>query len=131
MDLPAVSRCVPGVEDFTAVDVDTYTGTLKASVGPITVRLQGRISVTERNRAAMRSRVEIQAAEKRISSSVSAKATMVLVPRSASETELHVHTEASILGKLGEFGQAILRRKADQIVGEFAKSVARELATGR
>jgi carbon monoxide dehydrogenase subunit G len=131
MDIPAVSRCVPGVEEFTALDPDTYTGTLKAKVGPITVRLQGRITVAERDRDALRSRIDIQAAEKRLISSVSAKTTMVLVPRSASETELHVHTEASILGKLGEFGQAIMRRKADQIVGEFAKSVARELTTGR
>jgi carbon monoxide dehydrogenase subunit G len=127
MDIPAVSRCVPGVEEFTAVDPDTYTGALKAKVGPITVRLQGRITVAERDHDALRSRLDIQASEKRISSNVSAKATMTLVARSASETELHVHTEASILGKLGEFGQAIMRRKADQIVGEFAQNVAREL----
>lgn len=128
MDIPAVSRCVPGVEEFEAIDPDTYTGALKVKVGPIGVRLNGRITVTERDREALRSALEIRAAEKRINSTVSARTTMQLVPRSDTETELRIHTEASILGKLGEFGQAVMRRKADQIVAEFARNVARELA---
>ena len=127
MDIPAVSRCVPGVEEFEAVDADNYAGALKVKVGPIAVRLQGKIEVTERDREALRSTLQIRAAEKRISSTVSAQTTMQLVARSETETELRIHTEASVLGKLGEFGQAVMRRKADQIVGEFAKNVAREL----
>lgn len=129
MDIPAVSRCVPGVEEFEAVDADHYAGTLKVKVGPIGVRLNGRITVVERDRDALRSTLQIQAAERRINSTVSARTTMQLVSRSDTETELRIHTEASILGKLGEFGQAVMRRKADQIVGEFARNVARELGT--
>lgn len=129
MDIPAVSRCVPGVEEFEAEDPDHYTGALRVKVGPIAIRLQGRIHVVERDQEATRSTLEIRAAEKRINSTVSAHTTMQLVARSESETELTVHTEASILGKLGEFGQAVMRRKADQIVGEFARNVARELSS--
>jgi len=50
------------------------------------------------------------------------------VPVSAEATELRIHTEASILGKLGEFGQSVMRRKADQIVAEFAKNAALEIS---
>jgi uncharacterized protein len=128
-DIPAVSRCVPGVEEFDRIDDDTYAGALKVKVGPIGVRLQGKIIVLERDRENLRSRMEIQAAEKRINSTVTAKATMSLVAISDQETELHIHTEASILGKLGEFGQAVMRRKADQMVGEFAKNASREITS--
>jgi uncharacterized protein len=129
MDIPAVSRCVPGVESFEAIDPDTYEGALKLKVGPIGVRLQGRVIVAERDRENLRSQMNVSAAEKRIASTVSAKATMTLVPQGENETQLSIHTEASILGKLGEFGQAVMRRKADQVMGEFAKNMQRELQT--
>lgn len=129
MDIPAVSRCVPGVESFAAIDEDTYEGALKIKVGPIGVRLQGRVVVAERDRENLRSRMDVSAAEKRIASTVNAKATMTLVPKGPAETEVRIHTEASILGKLGEFGQAVMRRKADQVMAEFARNMQRELAT--
>lgn len=124
MDIPAVSECVPGVESFEKIDDDTYLGALKVKVGPIGVKLNGKVLVVERDRENFRSRMDVQAAEKRLNSAVSAHATLTLVPLSASETEIRIHTESSILGKLGEFGQAVMRRKADQIVGEFARNMA-------
>jgi carbon monoxide dehydrogenase subunit G len=127
MDIPAVSRCVPGVEEFDRVDDDTFQGALKVKVGPVTVRLQGRIVVAERDRERLSSRLEIQATERRINSSVSATTTLSLVPTTDGRTELDIHTDASILGKLGEFGQSVMRRKADQIVAEFAKNAALEV----
>jgi carbon monoxide dehydrogenase subunit G len=128
MDIPAVSRCVPGVDAFEKIDDDTYEGALKVKVGPIGVRLQGRVVVVERDRESLTSRMNVSAAEKRIASTVNAKATMSLVPKGDNETELNIHTEASILGKLGEFGQAVMRRKADQVMAEFARNMQRELA---
>jgi carbon monoxide dehydrogenase subunit G len=128
MDIPAVSTCVPGVESFEQIDADTYQGALKVKVGPIGVRLQGKVTVAERDRENLRSRLDVTAAEKRISSTVNAKATMSLVPKGDSETELQIHTDASILGKLGEFGQAVMRRKADQVMAEFAANMSRALA---
>jgi carbon monoxide dehydrogenase subunit G len=128
MDIPAVSRCVPGVDAFEKIDDDTYEGALTVKVGPIGVRLQGRVVVVERDRESLTSRMNVSAAEKRIASTVNAKATMSLVPKGDNETELNIHTEASILGKLGEFGQAVMRRKADQVMAEFARNMQRELA---
>jgi uncharacterized protein len=126
MDIPAVSRCVPGVEAFERLDDDTFEGALKVKVGPVTVRLQGRIVVASRDHEGFTSRLDIQA----INSAVSATTTLTLVPVSADATDLVVHTEASILGKLGEFGQSVMRRKADQIVAEFARNAAAEVSRG-
>lgn len=129
MDIPAVSRCVPGVESIERLDDDTFAGMLKVRVGPIGVTLNGKVIVVERDRDHLRSRMDVQAAEKRLNSAVSAHATVTLIARSDSETEVHIHTESSILGKLGEFGQAVMRKKADQIIGEFARNMARELTS--
>lgn len=130
-DIPAISRCVPGVESFEKIDDDTFLGALKVKVGPIGIKLNGKVIVVERDRENLRSRMDVQAAEKRLNSAVTAHATLTLVPLSEAETELQIHTESSILGKLGEFGQAVMRRKADQIVAEFAANMAAAIGDGR
>ena len=38
-----------------------------------------------------------------------------------------IHTDAAILGKLGQFGQAVMKKKADQVVSEFAQNMSRRL----
>jgi carbon monoxide dehydrogenase subunit G len=128
MDVPAVSRCVPGVEEFEAVGQDTYQGAVKVKVGPIAVRLQGRVILSERDPETHTARLDVMAAERRIASTVNAKTTLSLVPRDDGTTELRIHTDAAVLGKLGEFGQAVLKRKADQLVEEFARNMARAIA---
>jgi len=90
MDIPAVSRCVPGVESFEAIDPDTYQGALKVKVGPSGVTLQGKVKVAERDRENLRSRLEVSAAEKRIASTVNAKATMTLCPSPSRRTPLRM-----------------------------------------
>jgi carbon monoxide dehydrogenase subunit G len=72
----------------------------------------------------------VTAAEKRISSTVNAKATMTLVPKGDNETEIQIHTDAAILGKPGEFGQAVMRRKADQVMAEFAGNMSKAVTAG-
>jgi hypothetical protein len=39
-----------------------------------------------------------------------------------------VHTDAAVLGKLGEFGQAVMRKKADQVMKQFGDNMAAKLA---
>jgi carbon monoxide dehydrogenase subunit G len=127
VDVPAVSRCVPGVGSVERIDDDTYTGTMKVKVGPISLSLEGKITVAERDRDNWQARMELRAADKRISGSVSAKMTLRLEPKGERETDVAIHTDAAIMGKLGEFGQPVMRKKADQIVDEFARCLAREV----
>ncbi len=129
MNVPAVSKCVPGVESVSQTDPDTYLGALKVRVGPISARLEGTIKMAERDRDNWVARMDADAADRRISGAVKAKMSMKLNPVSANQTELDIHTDASIMGKLGEFGQAVIRKKADQIIAEFARNISREVGT--
>lgn len=124
MDVPAVSTCVPGVESVSQIDPNTFGGALKVKVGPIGVRLEGQIVMAERDRDTWRARMDVQAADKRVGGAVSARMALQLVPHSPTDTELNIHTDANIMGKLGEFGQAVMRKKADQIMAEFARNMA-------
>lgn len=127
MDVPAVGRCVPGVESVEQRGEDEYAGTLRVRIGPINVLLEGKVTVAERNAEERRARMRVDAVDRRIRGAVNATSTMQLEPLDDGTTELRVHTDAAVLGKLGEFGQAIMRRKADQIMQEFAKNLSRQI----
>jgi carbon monoxide dehydrogenase subunit G len=42
-------------------------------------------------------------------------------------TSMSVHAEISVLGRLGDFGQPVMERKATQILTEFAGNVSNAL----
>ncbi len=129
MDVPAVSSCVPGVESVSKIDDSTYAGALKIKVGPIGIRLEGKISVVEQNKETLQARMEVQAADRRVSGAVSGKMQMNLFAREDQQTDLAIHTDVAILGKLGEFGQAVMRKKADQIIAEFARNLSKTVGS--
>ncbi|MBI3303754.1 MAG: FAD binding domain-containing protein, partial [Deltaproteobacteria bacterium] len=45
MDVPKVAKSLPGVETVSQLDDTTYQGTLKVRVGPISLNLQGKITL--------------------------------------------------------------------------------------
>ena len=128
MDLSVVAQCVPGVESVERIDPDLYMGTLRTRVGPVSVRFEGKVSVVERNREVWRARLQMQGIDRR-SGSVSANTTMTLVPRENATTAMRVHIDATVFGKLGEFGQPIIRRRANQILRQFSANLANQLGS--
>jgi carbon monoxide dehydrogenase subunit G len=128
MDVPQVSTCVPGVEEVTALSDDDYAGILAIKLGPVGVRFEGRVTVVERNRDEWQARMDIEATDRRIRGAVNARALMQLEPIDEGTTKLKIHTDASIFGKLGQFGQGLLQKKADQTVAEFAANMSARLS---
>jgi carbon monoxide dehydrogenase subunit G len=131
MDVPAVSQCLPGVESVNQVDRDTYAGALHVRVGPIAVRLEGRVVVAELDAAGRTARMELKAADKRVNGAVNARLRMQLHPRDDGQTDLAIQTDAAVMGKLGEFGQAVIRKKADQMIAEFARNLSAQVSQPR
>jgi len=129
MDIPAVSRCVPGLDSVASVGDDVYSGVMRVRVGPIAVNLDGRVILAEKDAAAKQARMDLEAADKRVNGAVNAKMRMHLAPTAdGQQTEVEIQTDANVMGKLGEFGQAVFRRKADQIIQEFARNLSAAVA---
>ena len=128
MDIPRVATCLPGVQDVEQVDGETYQGTLKVRVGPISLSLQGKIVLEEKDQDAWRAALRAEAEDRRVAGAMRGKSTMELKELSAAETELTVETDVNILGKIGEFGQPIIRKKADQMLNTFIDNIKKELA---
>lgn len=128
MDVPRVAKCVPGVESVEALGNDAYRGTLKVSVGPIKLSLAGDISITEADADAGKAAMRADAADKRVGGAVKATMDMQVTEASASTADLTIITDAQVMGRIGEFGQPIIRKKADQIMQEFAKNLSKEVS---
>ena len=69
-----------------------------------------------------------EAADRMAAGAVRGKTSMQLRELSAQETEMEMETDVSILGKIGEFGQPIIRKKADQMLSQFVENIKKQLA---
>ena len=129
MDVPKAAACVPGAQDVRQLDSDTdYSGIMKVRVGPISLTLSGNIKVDERDEAAGRASMSAQASDRRIGGAVNAKVTMTISEPNPGQTHLTVVTDANVLGKLGEFGQPVIRKKSEQIMQQFVLNVQKQLS---
>jgi carbon monoxide dehydrogenase subunit G len=128
MDVPTVSRCVPGVADVDALGGDVYQGRLEVKVGPIRLALQGTISIEEQDRDAWRARMRAEANDRRLGGGIRARMQVALLPDDAG-TRMRIDTELAVLGKIGEFGQPIMKSKADAILAEFGRNIGSALGS--
>ncbi len=128
MDVPSVARCVPGLEGLEDLGGDKYRATMKVRVGPIALALKSDLSIVEKDEATGRAVLAVDAADKRIGGAVKAQMTMELAGTSPTSTTLKIVTDAQVLGRIGDFGQPIIRKKADQTVGEIVENMKKALS---
>lgn len=130
MDMRNIAGCLPGVEDVRQVDEETYDGTVRIRIGPIALALQGTLYVEAKDREQWHGAMRAEAKERKLGGGVRARLGMDLLEKGAAETEMRVTLEANVLGKIGEFGQPVMRKKADAMLQEFARHVSERLAGG-
>ncbi len=126
MDIPEIAKCVPGVDGVTPTGPDRYHGAVKVAVGPIRLTLEGDVVVTKRDEPAGEAAMRLEASDKGIGGTVRADLHMTLTDNGAG-SELRMVTEATLAGRIGDLGQPIVKRKADQVVSEFARCLERTL----
>lgn len=127
MNVVDSARCVPGVVEVSPEGDDSYRGTLKARVGPMSMTLTGTVTVKEREPDSGRARFLVEASDRRVGGGVKTEMLMQLSPTPDGETELSLETDTTFMGRLGELGQPVIRRKAQATIEEFARNLSKEL----
>src|SRR3546814_18031326 len=126
-DPRAISAGLPGLKSFEEVGDETFEGSVQVKLGPIGLLLGGRLFVEGRNAVERSTLMRADGKDRRIPGSVIARIDVRLVERTPEETQMLVVTEATILGKLGEFGQPIIKRTADKVIAQFVQNIVRVL----
>lgn len=124
MDLPAAARCVPGLEELVP-DGAAHRGRLRVEVGPIRLAFEGEVRVVSRDDAAGVAALRVEGTDRRLGGGV--RADVTITASGSAPTELRVASEVAILGRLGELGQPLMQRKADETLRAFAQCLRREL----
>jgi carbon monoxide dehydrogenase subunit G len=124
LDIPQMATCIPGVENVTMSDEDTYNGRMRVKLGPIQLTLQGTMSIEGRDQQQWQVVARSEATDRRVGGGVHVSTHLLLLENSPEGTELVVQTQARLFGKLAEFGQPVIRKQADTLLAEFARNLA-------
>ncbi|WP_214367786.1 SRPBCC domain-containing protein [Pseudonocardia sp. H11422] len=131
LDIPFVGGCLPGAQDIREDAPDSYRGVFSIRVGPVSVSLQGTVRVLETDVEGRVAVLRLEGSDRRIGGDVAGDMRIEVAEQSATECRLDVHTDVTISGKLGQFGRAVIVKKADQITEAFVQEFSRQLTAVR
>ncbi|MFQ5825898.1 MAG: SRPBCC domain-containing protein [Dehalococcoidia bacterium] len=128
-DVEAMASCVPGMERAEQIDDKTYAGAVTARVGPIsaTFEVKGVIADVE---PLQRIVLNIDGRDKRTASTLKGKMVLDLASLSQGGTQLSYKADVSIRGRLGQFGDGIIRETASLLIDDFAARMRSRLEAG-
>jgi carbon monoxide dehydrogenase subunit G len=127
MDVERAAACVPGVSGLSAVAPDRYRGNLPLQLGPVRITLEGELSVSARDDAGHRATLRADAKDARLGGTVRATIDIALAEAEGG-CELRVESDVNIAGRIGEFGQPVIQRKADQLLAQMTACLGRMAA---
>ena len=126
-DIPTMATCVPGVEEVRPSGDDSFQGAMALRVGPLALKMGGTLGVVERDETAHRLVVQVSAEDRRLASAAEARVTVALTAPDTTSTEVAIEADTTVRGKLGQFGQAMIKHAADDVLKRFSACVRQRL----
>jgi uncharacterized protein len=127
-DLERIAPCMPGAQ-LTGREGDAYLGTVKVKVGPVISEFAGTASFVEKDEATYHAIIDAKGRDSRGSGNASATITAQLRSDGAARTTVAVETDLKISGKLAQFGSGMIAEVSSKLLGQFADSLEKLLAT--
>ena len=128
MDIPKAASCIPGLKDIAPDGEARYQATLQARVGPMGMNLSGVITVLSQDAESGEAHFLVEANDRRVGGGVKTNMSMKVTAKSPTETELEIVADTTFMGRLGELGQPLIRRKARNTLEDFSKNLSNLLA---
>jgi len=118
--------CIPGAEKMEAVDDRTWEGIVKQKVGPITIKLSFKQTLTELDPPRHVKAMGLGSAAG--GAGTFTQETIVDIKEIAGgEVEIAYSSNVSLVGRLATFGERIMRAKVDKIGGQFIQNLQDKL----
>ena len=124
MDVPRAAGLMPGVEGVAGQDDGSYVATMKVRLGPVSLNLQGKVTLEVQDRSNYHAVMRLEGADRRVGGSATATIDVVLTSPEDGETQMDVVTDANLMGRLGQFGLPLIKKKASATVTEFVRNLA-------
>lgn len=125
VNIPQMSQCIPGIGDVREASPDTYSGTIRVNVGPISSSFQGEVKIIEIT-PPERLVARISGNDKNSASNLGATFSFDLSPIDMG-TKVSYRVEYTLRGRLATFGSAVLHGTVKKMTAEFAACLQKAL----
>src|SRR5689334_10747179 len=124
-----IAPCFPGAT-LTEYEGDTFSGTVKVKLGPISLTYKGKGVYKERDDSAHRVVIDASGRDSRGNGTAEATVTGTMTADGPEKTSVTMVTDMKITGRPAQFGRGVISDVADKIIGQFATCVASKLQGG-
>lgn len=121
-DVERVAPLLPGASIEGQEDDDTYNGTVKVKVGPITASYQGTLRFRELDHEDRRAVMEASGRETRGQGNAEALIT-ASVSGSNFHSVLNLDTDLEVRGKVAQFGRGAINNVSQKLLEQFARNL--------
>jgi carbon monoxide dehydrogenase subunit G len=128
LDIERIAPCLPGAK-LEEIDGDEFRGYVKVKVGPITAQYKGTAKLAEVDEAQRRILIDASGRDTRGQGNASAKI-LVTMTGDAAGTDVAVHTDLSITGKVAQFGRGVLGDVSAKLLGQFVERLEADVLGG-
>ena len=130
MDVHKVAGCLTGVERLDIVADDHYEGTMAVKMGPVRLRFDGEVKVTTRDEDNRVGVLEANAKDSRAGGGFKARLEMQLHDADGQDTALHLILNTTFLGRIGELGRPLIKKKINTMMDDFVVALNDQFAEG-
>jgi carbon monoxide dehydrogenase subunit G len=127
-DVERIAPCLPGAQ-LEEIDGDTYKGSVKVKVGPITAQYKGKAVFVEQNEAEGKVVIKGEGRDSRGAGNANALITATLHELTPEKTRVDVHTDLAITGKVAQFGRGVMADVSGKLMGQFSDNLQELLAS--
>ena len=120
-DFPRAAALMPNAGEVKQREDGSYDGTMRIRIGPIGLNLSGTIHVQQDDKLGLWN-MQASAMDRAVGG-VQATIRVELVEVDASCSELNVSADVQLMGRLGQLGQPLIKRKANSTIQEFAENL--------
>lgn len=125
-DPELIAPCFPGAT-LSDYEDDSFTGTVKVKLGPISLTYKGKGTYIERDDANHKVVIDASGRDARGNGTAKATVTGTMVADGPDKTSVTMVTDMTVTGRPAQFGRGVIADVADKIIGQFSSCVADKL----
>jgi carbon monoxide dehydrogenase subunit G len=118
--------CFPGAS-VESYEGDSFVGTVKVKLGPISLTYKGTGTYLERDDANYSVVIDATGRDARGNGTASAKVTGSLTALAPDETQVKMITDMTVTGRPAQFGRGVMADVSDKIITQFASCLSKKL----
>jgi carbon monoxide dehydrogenase subunit G len=126
LDVNRVVGCMPGVQLIEAKGDDTFVGTMKVKVGPVSVQYKGTAQITSQDPATRMATLSAEGTEGVGAGGVKGGAVMTVTAVDGGSL-VRMEGDVAIAGRMAQFGRGIIEGVAKRLTGEMADCIRMQL----